>query len=353
MRHSPSAEPSGRRLLVPQTSFLGDVVLATPLLSALRARLRPAHLAVLVRPEAAALLENHPDVDRVLVDDKRGRDRGVRGLLRTAARLRRERFDLVVSPHRSLRTALVLALAGIPRRVGFADSRGAAFYHVRVRRDRRSHEVERNLALLAPFGGAPGTPRLYVAVDSQAARRVATLLPPGAGPLVGIAPGSVWATKRWTIEGFAAVAAGLAADGARCVILGGAEDRARAEAIAAGSGGRAVVLAGRTDVAGLVALVDRLALLIGNDSAPVHVACARGVPVVAVFGATTPALGYGPWGRRAVVVEADAACRPCGRHGGPVCPRGTEDCLRLVRPEAVLAAARAALAQTRRAGATG
>src|SRR5579883_283004 len=351
MRPSPSAEPLGRRLLVPQTSFLGDVVLTTPLLRALRARLRPAHLTVLVRPEAAPLLAGHPDVDRVLVDDKRGRDRGVAGLVRTAVRLRRERFDLAVSPHRSLRTALVLAAAGIPHRVGFRDGPGAALYHVRVPRDPSRHAVERNLALLAPFGGASGAPRLHLAVDPEAARRVAALLPPGAGPLVGIAPGSVWATKRWTVEGFARVAAALVADGARCVILGAAEDRARAEAIRAQSGGRAVVLAGRTDVAGLVALIDRLSLLIGNDSAPMHVASARGVPVVAVFGATTPALGYGPWGGRAVVVEADLACRPCGRHGGRVCPRGTEDCLRLVRPDAVVAAARAMLAEAARAGA--
>ncbi|HLK10454.1 MAG TPA: lipopolysaccharide heptosyltransferase II [Candidatus Binatia bacterium] len=351
MRRSRSAETAVRRLLVPQTSFLGDVVLTTPLLSALRARVRPAHLAVLVRPEAAALVAGHPDVDAVLIDDKRGHDRGLRGLLRAAARLRRERFDVAVSPHRSLRTALVLAAAGIPRRVGFRDSRGAALYHVRVPRNRRRHDVERNLALLAPFGGAPGAPRLHVAVQPEAARQVAALLPGGSGPLVGIAPGSVWATKRWTAKGFAAVAAGLAAEGARCVVLGGVEDRARAEEIQARAGGRVTVLAGRTDVAGLVAAVDRLALLIGNDSAPMHVACARGVPVIAIFGATTPALGYGPWGDRTTVVEADVACRPCGRHGGRACPRGTEDCLRLIDPEAVLTAARAALAQAPRPGA--
>src|SRR5579884_1579193 len=156
MRPSPSAEPRGRRLLVPQTSFLGDVVLTTPLLRALRARLRPAHLTVLVRPEAAALLAGHPDVDRVLVDDKRGRDRGVGGLVRMALRLRRERFDLAVSPHRSLRTALVLAAAGIPHRVGFRDGPGAALYHVRVPRDPRRHAVERNLALLGPLGARRG-----------------------------------------------------------------------------------------------------------------------------------------------------------------------------------------------------
>src|SRR5205823_5632021 len=84
-----------------------------------------------------------------------------------------------------------------------------------------------------------------------------------------------------------------------------------------------------------------------NDSAPMHIACARGVPVVGVFCATTPALGYGPWGPRAAVVEADLACRPCARHGGRRCPRGTEDCMRLVAPATVLAAARAALGVVR------
>jgi lipopolysaccharide heptosyltransferase II len=348
MRPSASSEPSGRAggpaVLIVQTSFLGDVVLTTPLVSALRRRLAPRRLAVLVRPEAVPLVAAHPDVDAVLVDDKRGRDRGAAGLLRVARRLRAERFDVVVSPHRSLRTALVLWAAGIPRRIGFRQSRGAFLYHRRVPRDRRRHDVERNLALAAPFGGAPEAARLHVPVTAEGAARAAALLPPGDGPLVGIAPGSVWATKRWSAEGYAAVMAGLAADGARCVVLGGPGEVALAERVAARAGG-GTVLAGRTDLATLVAVIDRLALLVANDSAPMHVACARAVPVVAVFCATTPALGYGPWGPRATVVEADLDCRPCARHGGRSCPRGTEDCIHLVEPAAVLAAARAALAR--------
>src|SRR3954451_13329504 len=114
-----SGSSDGPALLVAQTSFLGDVVLTTPLVSALRRRVAPRRLAVLVRPDARALLDGHPDVDDVLIDDKRGADRGIAGLLRTARRVRQERFDVVVSPHRSLRTALVLAAAGIPRRIGF------------------------------------------------------------------------------------------------------------------------------------------------------------------------------------------------------------------------------------------
>ncbi len=342
--------PDEPALLVAQTSFLGDVVLTTPLLTALRAALRPRRLAVLVRPEAAPLLDGHPAVDEVLVDDKRGADRGLRGIARVAGRLRAAGFDLAVSPHRSLRTAAVLTLAGIPYRVGFADSRGAHCFHVRVPRDRRRHDVERNLALLAPFGGCPDPPPLFVPVQPAAATRAAALLPAGAGPLIGLAPGSVWPTKRWDPEGFAGVLRTFRDRGARVVVLGTPGERAIADDVVRRAGGGASVLAGATDLATLVAVIDRLALLVANDSAPMHLACARQVPVVAVFCATTPALGYGPWGGRGVVVEADLACRPCGRHGGRQCPRGTEDCMRLVGSAAVVAAADALLATSGAAG---
>jgi heptosyltransferase-2 len=180
-----------------------------------------------------------------------------------------------------------------------------------------------------------------VPVAPAAAARAATLLPPGDAPLVAIAPGSVWPTKRWTAEGFAAVAHRLAVAGARVVLLGGPADVAACEAVVAGAGAPITSLAGRTDLATMIAVVDRAAVLIGNDSAPMHVACARDVPVVAIFCATTPRQGYGPWGRRTRVVDVDLACRPCGRHGGSHCPRGTEDCMRLVAPEAVVDAVHA------------
>jgi heptosyltransferase II len=334
-------EAPGPSVVVPQTSFLGDVVLTTPLLTALRRRLRPRRLVVLVRPEARALVEGHPDVDAVLVDDKHDADRGLRGGLGVARRLRGEGFDLAVVPHRSLRTALVVAAARVPRRIGFDASRGAWLFHERVRRDPARHDVERNLALLEPLGGWAEPPEPHVPVQPEAATRAAVLVPPDDRPLVVMAPGSVWATKRWTPGGFAVVARRLDAAGARVVLIGGTGDVDVASHVAALTGGHAQSLAGRTDLATSVALIARAAVLVGNDSAPMHIAGARGVPVVAVFCATTPALGYGPWGPRARVIDVDLACRPCGRHGGRSCPRGTEDCMRLVDPERVLDAVRA------------
>jgi heptosyltransferase-2 len=331
----------GPSVVVPQTSFLGDVVLTTPLLTALRQRLHPRRLTVVVRPEARPLVEGHPDVDAVLVDDKHGADRGVTGLLAVARRLRAERFDLAVVPHRSLRTALQVALAGVPRRIGFDVSRGAWLFAERVVRDPARHDVERNLALMTPFGGWEEPPHLHVPVSAEAAARAGALVPEGSGPLVAMAPGSVWPTKRWDAGGFAALARGLVDEGARVVLVGGPDDVGVATRVAALAGAGVTSFAGRTDLATSVALIDRAAVLVANDSAPMHVACARGVPVVAVFCATTPALGYGPWGPRARVVEVDLACRPCGRHGGRHCPRGTEDCMRLVEPERVRAAVHA------------
>ena len=206
---------AGPAVLVAQTSFLGDVVLTTPLLAALRRAAAPAPAG---RAGAARgrvrCWRGIPTSTTCWWTTSAVRDRGARRRRRAwRAGCGGERFDLAVSPHRSLRTAIVLAAARIPRRIGFADSRGAFLFHERVARDRRQHDVERNLALAAPFGGASGAPRLHLPVqrgrrragDGPAARR--------RGPLVGLAPGSVWATKRWTAEGFAGVLRALRAAG--------------------------------------------------------------------------------------------------------------------------------------------
>ena len=345
---SPGRMPSsGAHVMVAQTSFLGDVILTIPLLSALRRLLQPRQLTVVIRPEAAPLLAHHPSVDSVVLDDKRGGDRGLRGLLRTARRLRAERADIAVAPHRSIRTALALALAGVPHRVGFAESPGSQLYHVRVPRDRSRHDVERNLGLLSAFGGRVEdhleAPRLVAgaAATRGAAKLLADVGVGDSRALYGICPGSVWATKRWDTEGYGTVVRALREqDDAQVLLLGGADDIGVSEAVQRHAGGSAVNLVGRTDLGTFVAIVQRLDALVSNDSAPMHVATALGVPVVAVFCATTPAQGYGPYGTRAALVEADLECRPCGRHGGRRCPRGTEDCMRLVGAADVLKALR-------------
>ncbi|MDW7711243.1 MAG: glycosyltransferase family 9 protein [Deferrisomatales bacterium] len=329
-----------RRILVVQTAFLGDVVLTTPLFRALRRIYPGARLEALVTPEAAPLLEEDPYLDEVLPYAKKSGEGFVAGLQKIKAR----HFDLLLAPHRSHRTALLSLLSRVPLRVGFADAGFARCYHRRVPRPLKLHEVDRNLELLRGVGAGPVAEDRVLHVGytpAEAARVDAVLSGAGVGPcerLAGLCPGSVWATKRWTPEGFAAVGRGLRERGYRVVILGGPGDREAAEAVCAGIGPGAVQAVGTTPLKALAAWMDRLELLVTNDSSPVHVAAARGTPTVAVFGPTTRALGFTPFHTASRVVEVDLECRPCGLHGGKACPRGHFRCMGDVAPEALLKA---------------
>jgi heptosyltransferase-2 len=201
------------------------------------------------------------------------------------------------------------------------------------------------LCLMRAFGVEPEEcgrrPRIEY---SAAARTDAEALLREAGvrdsePVFIVCPGSVWPTKRWTVAGYAGLVRHLARDYGRVLICGGPDDMAVAQAVYTQSGEQGVNLTGRADLQTFMALIDRARVVVSNDSAPMHMAVARGVPVVAIFCATTPSLGYGPYSEHAAVVEhRDLFCRPCSQHGGPVCPRGTEDCMRSVTVPDVLAA---------------
>lgn len=336
--------PSKRgKILVVQTSFLGDVVLTTPLFAELRRRFPEAELSVLCTPQARALLEGNPDIHEIITDDKRGKEKSWRGLWRKAMDLKSRRFTIAISPHKSFRSGLMLFLARIPCRVGFRQSAGWFFYHTRVNRDPTRHDVERNLSFLRAFGIDPEQCRrdLRVEADSRTKEAVEQLFHSLGverdGLIFGVNPGSVWPTKRWTAEGYAELMVQLR-ERYRCNILlfGGPEDNEIVAKIQELSGNVGINLVGKIDLRGLACALDWCDVFITNDSGPMHVAVARGIPVVAIFCATTPSLGFYPYSSRAVVVEKNLSCRPCASHGGRRCPLGTEDCMQLIKAGDVL-----------------
>lgn len=344
------ADPSRPlRVLVVQTAFLGDVVLTTPLFRALRRVCPGAHLAALVTPAAAPLLQCDPNLDAVLTYGKKCGE----SFFDVLRKVKTGHYQALVAPHRSHRTALLALLSRVPLRVGFADAAFPLAYHRRVPRPVGLHEVDRNLALLRGLGAEPepGDRVLCAGYSPAEVGQVEEVLArAGVGEgerLVGLAPGSVWATKRWPPEGFGAVGRALSARGYRVVTLGGPDDVAVAEGVCREVGPRAVQAAGTTPLKALAAWMDRLDLLVTNDSAPLHVAAARGVPTVAVFGATTPELGFGPFHAASRVVQVDLECRPCGPHGGDRCARGHFRCMGDLDPERVLRACEALLARGR------
>jgi len=320
---------------VVQTAFLGDVVLTTPLLRVLAARHGPVD--VVTTPAAAPLLDTHPAVRQVIRYDKRGADRGRRGLDALAHRLRDAHYEVAYLPHRSLRSALLAFWARVPARVGFRDGWRALYTESR-RRPGTGHEVDRLLAL-AGDPRAIRTPSIGL-TPADHSGALAFVESEGLGDdVVALAPGSIWGTKRWPY--FAALATRLAATHAIAVV-GGADDGALADAIVdtvRESGGRAASGCGRLTLREAAALIGRSRLLVTNDSAPLHFAQAVGTPTVALFGPTLASFGFGPLNPGDRVVEVtDLDCRPCSAHGPATCPLGHHRCLRDLPVERVIAA---------------
>jgi heptosyltransferase-2 len=347
------------RILIFHTAFVGDIVLTLPVAQVIRDTWPDAHIVFVAIPAAAAVLRNHPSIDDVIEFDKRGADRGPGGFVRIVRLLSALQCQVALVPHRSLRSALAVWCARIPRRIGFSRSAGKALFTDVVPYNPGAHETERNLALLDPLGirvrdRVP--PRLYP--DGGDVRSVDALLrdfraPRGKDalrPTVALAPGSVWFTKRWPEEHFLTVARALLQDGMQVVLVGGADDAALCTRIAEGCGEGAAVrnAAGRLSLLQSAELLRRCALLVSNDSAPMHLAGAVGTPVFALFGATVPSFGFAPLGPHDHVFELQGlACRPCGIHGGQKCPIGTFVCMRDLTPASLLAPIREFLSQHR------
>ena len=326
--------------LVIQTSFLGDMVLTTPLLAELARR---GPVDVVATPANAPLLANNPAVREVIPFDKRRTARGLRGLARTAARLRDGGYDAAYLAQGSMRSATLARLALIPERVGFESSAGRWLYTCRIPYRDDLHHAERLWQLaMAPGTRAPGEalrPRLYPGAEQQAA--VDAMLRGSAAeqaPFVAMAPGSVWATKRW--PWYAELAQRVAAEHP-IVVVGAAVDGDLARAIASVAPGRVLDATGRLSLLASAELIRRAMVLVTNDSAPMHLASAMDTPTLAIFGPTVPEFGFGPLATDTRTLGHETlACRPCDRHGPPECPLGHWRCMRDLTPDAATAALR-------------
>jgi heptosyltransferase-2 len=325
-----------KKILVIQTAFIGDVILTLPMVQALKRRFPDAAVDIVVIPAAMDLLANNPHIASAVSYDKRRSEKGIGGFLRLVKKLKSGTYDLAVVPHRSLRSALIAFFSNIPERIGFDRSAGRIFMTKCVRYDPCEHEVERDYALLRPLGievQEKELPQLYPSAhDGEVLDRLCGSVPPTSDrPWIALAPGTVWHTKQWLPERFGAVAQKLA-EKYTVILIGGIEDVELCEQIRQSvETGHCVNLAGKLSLLQSAEAVKRCALLLCNDSAPMHLAVAMGTPVVAVFGATVPEFGFGPYGSHDTVIETKGLpCRPCTIHGGKKCPIKTFVCMRSI-----------------------
>ena len=346
-----------RNIGVLNTAFLGDAVLTLPLLQSLRLRYPSAKIDFYVRGGLQSIFSPHPDISEVFEYDKRDGQKGIAGLLTLRRAIAARRYDLWISAHTSIRSGLLALASGAPVCIGYSKPRlNVLSYNRRVgRRFTELDEIERLLELLRPLGAGPLSdwPELALGVEEQ--RAAGHFFAALQGPVLGVHPGSVWPTKRWSADAFAYVASAALRAGAAVLLFGGPGEgdivRQVKALIFAGQGdaapfclhGRLHDCSGSLTLPLLAAYIARLSCYLTNDSGPMHIAWSRRVPVTAIFGPTVRDLGFFPRGAGSTVFEADVECRPCGLHGPSVCPLGHHHCMTRVEPEAVWQDVRAKL----------
>lgn len=313
------------RFLLIQTAFLGDVVLATPVIEALTSTFPDADVDFVLRKGNEGLLAGHPGLRKLWIWDKKTSKH--RNLFRLALQLRRERYDVVINLQRFFSSGLLTWLIRPRVSIGFDKNPLSALYTHRFSHIIAAgvHETDRNLSLLQPVMEQPqGRMALYPSqADFDAIRPLTTC------KYVCLAPASVWFTKQMPVEKWVALSKLLANRGYQVYLIGSPQEQALNRQIITTAGG-----AGITDLAGKLSLLQSAALMQGatmnyvNDSAPMHLASAVNAPVTAIFCSTIPAFGFGPRSDKSYIVETSEHldCRPCGLHGFRQCPRSHFRC---------------------------
>ena len=290
---------------------------------------------MITKPFGTEVLKNNPNVKNIIVFDK-----SKNSTFSLIKKLKKEKYNLAVSPHRSHRASYSLFLSKIPERVGF-DKAGFSFLYTKKVRHRfdGTHEIDRNLRLLTVLDGFSEEkliryPEIFLSEEENNFYKKLGLREKD---YILVAPGSKWNTKRWTVEGFSELINKIGKE-ETVVLFGGKEDIEYVSQIEENLKVKTVNLVGKTSLRESFSVVKNAKALISNDSAPVHMAVSFNTPVVSIFGPTVKDFGFYPY-RNGVVVEVKGLkCRPCGLHGHKTCPTGTFECMKGIKTYDVLKA---------------
>jgi heptosyltransferase-2 len=348
-----------------QTAFLGDLLLSIPLMKKIKARWPDQKLFLVCRKGIGEFFLKTELVDGVF-EIRKGDADSYRGIVNSLNALN---LDKIFSPHESLRTAMFVRRLKASQKIAFAKPWNWLFFHQRVQKNLNLPDAIRQLSLLENLDPALAAQIATYAQEGQPylAEPSGKLTPPPAwssmslqnfyashqteidstlrkfhisseeaGRTVAFFPGSVWATKRWTEAGFVQTGLELTKQKISVLILGGPGEEALCGRVAAQIPG-AKNLCGQTTISESAQVISRVAAVVGNDSASMHLAATCDTPSVVIFGPTVIEFGFRPWQERVYLVEKKGlACRPCGKHGHQVCPIGTHVCMKGLQKDDVL-----------------
>jgi heptosyltransferase-2 len=327
-----------QRILIIQTAFIGDAVLATGLVEKLHQHYPHASIDILVRKGNEGMFQQHPFLQKVLIWQKQ--EHKYRHLWQLLLQIRSRKYDLVVNVQRFAATGLLTAFSGAKMTVGF-DKNPFSFLFTKKIAHRIStaeaplHEYQRNHELITfCTDDIPAKPKLYPTTADKA-----QVAPYAQGRYVCIAPASVWFTKQFPKVKWIELIQALPAD-IQIFLIGAPGDKNMCDEIIAACPEKSITnLCGKLGFLASAALMQHAVMNYVNDSAPMHFASSVDAPVTAVYCSTIPAFGFGPLSSKNYVVEVPTAldCRPCGLHGQKACPKGHFNCAMQIQTSQLLA----------------
>jgi len=319
------------KILVIQTAFIGDVILATPVLEKLHQYFTDAQIDILVRKGTETLFMGHPFLHKVMVFDKKAPK--VPALSAIISEIREQNYDKIINLHRFGSSGFITMMSGAKEKIGFDKNPFSFAYTTKTKHviGNGKHEVARNLELIAPFtDDKQMRPKLYPSpTDYESVVKYKS------SPYVCIAPSSIWFTKQFPATKWIEFINTLD-NKYKIYLLGAASDNNLCQQIIDATSDKEVSnLSGKLSFLQSAALMQSAVMNYVNDSAPMHIASAMNAPVTAVYCSTVPSFGFGPLSQKSFIVETEEklTCRPCGLHGHQACPQGHFKCATTIKIE--------------------
>lgn len=324
------------KILIIQTAYLGDVILTLPVVQNIKKQLPEAEIDFMSIPQTEDVLKNNPHISNLVVYDKRGKSKFA-NLREIISKVRKSKYNIIVSPHRSFRSALITHFSGAKIRIGFNRNSISNLLTHRVTYLNNAHEIFRNLELVKAIPGINLTPEnqilkpelfpskedeKYIANILDSEHSIHSMHSTHSTGSIVLAPCSKWYTKQLTKSKSAEIIRSLNKAGFTVILIGGKDDKVYCDDLEKElSGSRLVNLCGKLTPLQSKAVIEKSECMISVDSAAAHIGASTGTPVVQIYGSTVPVFGFYPLTSKNVIIEnRTLSCRPCTNHGRNSCP---------------------------------
>ncbi len=327
------------KILVIQTAFIGDALLTLPMIEKLKEKIPDSQVDIMAIPSTAEVFKLSPFLNEIIILDKKKKHKSIFSLLKFAKELRKKNYTKIYSPHRSLRTAIIVMQLGVRNTYGFSNSSLMHVYRNIIQYRYDQHEVQRNLDLIGynHDDGWRFTPECKISFHAK--NKIDGILTVNGNPknIAVVAPGSIWNTKIYPKEYLDEVINFMGEIFEKIFIIGSEIDKNYCNEIALNFDKKVNSVAGELTVEESTELLGRSKFLLTNDSAPTHMGMCAGIPVLTLYCSTVPQFGFYPYNEKSSYLSYDDLdCKPCGIHGFERCPMKHFNCAFNLKPAIVI-----------------